>query len=178
MQAIGELRNDHELILATLSRFEAALTAAEREGAFDPATFAAYLAFFRDFAGRCHHAKEEQALFPALIAAGLPARGGPIACMLDEHEQGRARLAAMAEAIDSGALAALADQGRDYVDLLRDHIAKENGVLFMMAEQLLDEVAAQRLAAAFTGLGGALLEQAEAARQACARLATQGSGMT
>ncbi|MCX7887840.1 MAG: hemerythrin domain-containing protein, partial [Verrucomicrobiae bacterium] len=57
------------------------------------------VAFFRGFADRCHHGKEEAQLFPAMEAKGIPREGGPIGVMLCEHEQGRAAVRGMAEAV-------------------------------------------------------------------------------
>ena len=54
--------------------------------------------FIQGFADACHHNKEEGILFPAMEAAGIPMRGGPIGVMLQEHEQGRAYARAMKEA--------------------------------------------------------------------------------
>src|SRR3546814_12953879 len=59
-----------------------------------------FMGFLREFADTCHHGKEEGLLFPAMIAAGLSADGGPISVMLSEHEQGRALVAAMANATE------------------------------------------------------------------------------
>lgn len=46
------------------------------------------LNFFRVFADLCHHGKEEQYLFPALEAAGIPRESGPAGVMLAEHAEG------------------------------------------------------------------------------------------
>ena len=143
------LRDDHELILTTLTCFTTALKRARDAQAVKADELAPFIEFFRGFADQYHHAKEEQLLFPALIHAGLPAHGGPIACMLEEHDAGRACLAAMHDAIacadddPQAAMATLQRQGAAYVELLRNHIAKENGVLFEMADRLLrgDEAA-------------------------------------
>jgi hemerythrin-like domain-containing protein len=62
--------------------------------------------------------------------------------MLEEHERGRAMIRAMRQG-DAAARAAVA---RGYAAMLRDHIDKEDGVLFALADAVLDE-AAQRLLA-------------------------------
>ena len=53
--------------------------------------------FIKTFADSCHHAKEEDLLFPAMGEAGFPSRGGPVGVMLMEHEQGRAGDLALVE---------------------------------------------------------------------------------
>src|SRR5512146_1539625 len=54
--------------------------------------------FIRNYADRFHHAKEEDVLFTALIANGMPREHSPVAAMLMEHNQGRAFVRAMEEA--------------------------------------------------------------------------------
>jgi len=44
-----------------------------------------FIGFLKEFADKCHHGKEEGLLFPALIQAGLPEKGGPIGVMLADH---------------------------------------------------------------------------------------------
>ena len=56
------------------------------------------LEFIRGFADQCHHCKEEQVLFPALEAHGIPTEGGPVGMMLLEHEEGRSLVRAMMDA--------------------------------------------------------------------------------
>jgi hemerythrin-like domain-containing protein len=113
------------------------------------------VAFFRDFADRCHHGKEEAHLFPAIEAKGFPRQGGPTGVMLDEHEQGRAHVRGMAEAIDdaaSGDAAALRqfiEHAEGYISLLREHIYKEDHVLFQLADRTLSEADQEALSAAF-----------------------------
>jgi hemerythrin-like domain-containing protein len=99
--------------------------------------------FIREFADGCHHAKEEGLLFPKLVDKGIPKDHGPIGMMLMEHEEGRNFVRGMAENIPSykagnkEALKVVYLNMIGYVNLLRDHIAKENNVLFRMADQVL-----------------------------------------
>src|SRR3546814_20343123 len=85
----------------------------------------------------CHHGKEEGLLFPAMIEAGLSADGGPISVMLSEHEQGRALVAAMANATEPAmSPAKFSEAAAAYADHMRAHIEKENPVLFPMADRI------------------------------------------
>lgn len=118
------------------------------------------LDFLSGFADKCHHAKEEGHLFPALVAAGLPQEGGPIGVMLAEHEQGRAYIAAMREALTNGDHPAFAEAAQGYATLLRQHILKEDHVLYPMADARLaaqeDTLVAayETLEREITGAGG------------------------
>jgi hemerythrin-like domain-containing protein len=89
-----------------------------------------------------------------MIKAGVPADGGPIAVMLEEHAEGRALLATMytGEPADQAAAA------RRYIRLLRDHIDKENGVVFPLADAVLDELDQTEVRRAFASLEAEVVE--------------------
>ena len=101
------------------------------------------LEFFSHFADRCHHCKEEQVLFPAMEAHGIPRDGGPIGVMLMEHEEGRSYVRSMIAAItvvetrSEAAKKSLLNSARAYLRLLREHIQKEDEVLFRIADEVL-----------------------------------------
>jgi len=94
----------------------------------------------RKFADGLHHAKEENLLFPLMAEKGFSMQQGPVAVMLMDHEQGRAYVRGMAENIQlykTGQLSALNliyTNMAGYSDLLSNHIAKENNILFRMAD--------------------------------------------
>ncbi len=99
--------------------------------------------FIRTYADRFHHAKEEDVLFAALIANGMPREHSPVAAMLMEHDQGRAFVRTMEEAAQN-ALAGKPGQDKlisanalAYAGLLREHIAKEDEILYPLAERIL-----------------------------------------
>jgi hemerythrin-like domain-containing protein len=155
MLASEVLKSEHrgiERMLKVLEKEAARLEAGEP---VQLRTFEDGVEFLRNFADRCHHTKEETRLFPALKAAGVAVEGGPIGMMLAEHEQGRKHIRGMAEALeaykngDRSAGAALASSARAYVSLLRQHIWKEDNVLFPMADRILPESEQASLIASF-----------------------------
>jgi hemerythrin-like domain-containing protein len=143
MSATDDLRTDHRAIERMLAILEAAAERIEHGERVQPDVFRQGVDFVRNFADRCHHAKEEENLFPRMEARGVPRDGGPIGVMLFEHEQGRAFAWAIAAAIDAyeadgqAAAPVIAENARGYVDLLRQHIMKEDNVLFPMADRVL-----------------------------------------
>jgi hemerythrin-like domain-containing protein len=155
MKATQILRQEHKAILKMLDAAETVADSLENERTVPGATIAEILEFLRIFADRCHHGKEEELLFPALTAKGLPERGGPVGVMLFEHEQGRALIRRMAEAFatyaETPAPSGLiwASAAREYAALLRAHIQKEDNILFVMAERLLSEAELEELGSAF-----------------------------
>jgi hemerythrin-like domain-containing protein len=79
--------------------------------------------------------------FPVLKQRGIPEQGGPIGVMLHEHVLGRDCVGRMREASQARPFDArtFADAARQYIPLLRQHIFKENNVLFRMAERVMSE---------------------------------------
>ncbi len=139
------LVDEHKLILRMITLLEknAALTAA---GQYSNWQF--YLDgvdFIRNYADRFHHAKEEDVLFEALITNGMPRANSPIAAMLMEHDQGRAYVGAMEKAAQealvgqSGRESIIAENALAYAELLREHISKEDDILYPLAERVLPE---------------------------------------
>ncbi|MBI4587813.1 MAG: hemerythrin domain-containing protein [Candidatus Rokubacteria bacterium] len=143
--ATAMLRHEHEVILRALTLLERVGQGLEAGPPVDRAALTWLIDFFRTFADRCHHGKEEQHLFPALERHGVPREGGPLGVMLQEHEDGRAFLRATTQGDDR----ARAEAVRGYVALLRAHIDKENEILFPIAEQVLAEEEQRVLAQAF-----------------------------
>jgi hemerythrin-like domain-containing protein len=134
------LREEHRVILRALGVLEAAAARLAGGRPLPEGWWPEIIWWLRAFADKNHHAKEETSLFPAMVKAGVPSTGGPIDVMLEEHRRGRTLVRAM-EAGESAALAA----AREYVGLLREHIEKENGVLFPLADAVLDEAAQRAL---------------------------------
>jgi hemerythrin-like domain-containing protein len=134
VSATSILSGEHRVILQLLAAME---VMAGRSAAGDlPANDARdALEVLRTFADTCHHGKEETILFPALEAQ-VPGFG-PTAVMRAEHVEGRAFIRAMGEAVTAVDPTAFARAAYGYVDLLRAHIAKEDDILFRMAQEML-----------------------------------------
>lgn len=149
------LSNEHRVIEQVLACLERMIDQSQsrRKLAEQPACEA--VVFFRMFADRCHHGKEETHLFPAMEAKGFSRETGPTGVMLREHELGRAHVRGMDQAIeaaaagDAEALRQFAEHGRAYIELLREHIQKEDHCLFAMADQAFSQEDQQALWEAF-----------------------------
>jgi len=151
MSATGVLEEEHVVIKSVLGALEVMVRRSRDTGALDQSDAREVIRFFTEFADGAHHEKEEQHLFPAMERAGLPSHAGPTSVMREEHEAGRIHIRAMTAALDAAPpdIDAFQTRASSFVLLLRDHIAKENEVLFHMASQLLDAATQQELSAAF-----------------------------
>jgi len=143
------LMAEHRVIEQVLNVLEKMADRAEADGTLDKQDARDAVSFFRVFADQCHHGKEEAQLFPAMEAKGFPRQGGPTGVMIAEHEFGRAAVRAMAEAIEQGAAKAFARNACGYIELLRQHIQKEDHCLFAMADQAFTPADQEKLLVAF-----------------------------
>jgi len=144
MNILDELVEEHEKILYSLRKLTALADLADAGKAPDDAFVDVVLQFIRRFADACHHAKEEEVLFPAMADKGFPSDDGPIAVMLEEHDIGRElvrkiQLARSNWDKDPQALRDFSVHCRQFIDLLSNHISKENNILFPMARQHLSD---------------------------------------
>ena len=142
---------EHEAIKTMLNILENLATRFEKGELLDLEQVKKALEFITGFADRCHHAKEEDLLFPTLEKAGIPRQGGPIGVMLAEHDEGRSHVRAMKEAAerlergDKKAGLDWARHARAYVSLLNQHIFKEDNILYPMGNERLSAEAQRKL---------------------------------
>lgn len=140
MDPIERLKAEHRVIEKVLTRIEAAAGAA---AAFDAALLGDGVEFLRLYADARHHGKEEARLFPMMVERGFSPETGPIASMLEEHGRGRelvqeaAKWLARAREGNEAARTVVRRSLRFYCGLLREHIAKEDAVLFDLARRVL-----------------------------------------
>lgn len=154
MTPTEKLMEEHRLIERVLDCLISLVNEAEGGAPFAVMEAAAALDFIQEFADKRHHGKEEDHLFRLLEARGMGG-GGPVQVMRHEHDIGRACVRAMRDSLKAAgqgevkARETFASAAREFVALLRDHIAKEDGVLYVMANRLLDSQDQAALALAF-----------------------------
>ncbi len=134
----ASLRKDHELIEKVLKAMNATIQLLESGKRVPEQILSQTVDFAKNFTDACHHAKEEEVLFPALERTGMPTKMGPIAVMLMEHRQAR-ELAhnmetGMETYVQDNNPQALLDAMKQYVRHVTEHLWKENNRLFVMAE--------------------------------------------
>ena len=149
------LVEEHQLILRMIALVENNTARLEAGRFRDWQFYLDAVDFIRNYADRFHHAKEEDVLFAALVANGMPAKQSPIEAMHIEHDQGRAHVRAIAAAAlkardgEAGQEAIIAEHARGYAALLRGHIDKEDTILYPLAERILPEEVRPRMLQAY-----------------------------
>jgi hemerythrin-like domain-containing protein len=155
--AIETLEEEHRLI----SRVVKILPAIRRNvdaGAVDERVLSDVVDFFSAFTDRCHHAKEEDLLFPALLQRGVSPKGCPVGHLMLEHQQGRGLMAALSLAIekykegDSDAAGSISSILGDASELYAGHIWREEYLLFPMSEKVLPNPDREKLAGSFAAV--------------------------
>lgn len=158
MKATEQLKDEHEGIKLMLNIMEAISNNLEKGEELNVNHQERVLEFIKGFADKCHHGKEEEILFPALIKQGMSKEEGPIAVMLYEHQLGRSHIKDLSMAFEEykkgnkQAINAIISSSRTYIELLRNHIEKENNVLFVMADRILNETEQSKIYDAYEKL--------------------------
>jgi len=145
MTPAEDLIHEHEAIKVMLSIMSKIAENIRTEKEFVTKDIEKIVDFLKTFSDKCHHGKEETALFPALVLAGVPNENGPVGVMLQEHAIGRNiinEINTELENFKAGNISSsekIATSLINYVHLLHNHILKEENILFPMANKVLTE---------------------------------------
>ena len=159
MEPIEVLVQEHraiERVLEALDRYATVQSAVS--ASTTQADLLQFVEFIQGFADQIHHEKEEAVLFEQMVLCGFPKDAGPLAVMHHEHEQGRAlarELKALGDRDGSWSAAErrhLREVAHRFTKLLRQHIHKEDHILYPMAESRLGPRAMERVDVAFAAL--------------------------
>jgi hemerythrin-like domain-containing protein len=147
MKSTKLLTQEHKLILRALDVVDNMAAWAEKNGAVDEVDVGDILDFLRWFADAHHQAKEDTILFPALKhAAATQSRA--VEHMMLEHEQERAMIEQIETAVRLVKIPEFLFCANKLSSTLRNHIYKEDDILFEFTKTALnsevdDSVAAQ-----------------------------------
>ncbi len=157
--SLNVLVSEHRIIESAMNRIEAecqAMVNGVTNGARQKA--GQWVHFIRTFADSMHHGKEENILFAEMCNHGFLRDVGPIAVMLNDHDQCRNLTWQLAEIAQGEGPVSDAEHYRlltaaqSYCRLLRAHIRKEDNVLYRMALQRLDESVLTKVALDFAAI--------------------------
>lgn len=153
MDPIDFMMNEHQKILQVLACLERLVWRADDSGRVDDVTAGEMIRFFREYADRTHHGKEEDIYFPALDGKGLSEAKTLSGDLVREHVEGRELVAAMEAVLpraaegDAGAVDEFARAASQFIFMLRRHIRKEDNFLFPVGDLSLnatEQAAVQR----------------------------------
>ena len=132
MKCTDILMEEHTIILRALEVLEQMAARAQKNEPVEPADVETLISFLRVFADDNHQTKEESALFPELMRTAHANRGR-LRQMTFEHDQERSMVEGLEDALRT-------KKGPDFVHfatclvlMLRDHIHKEDTILFKIA---------------------------------------------
>ena len=132
------LMQEHRLIESVLDALSEFAGQLDRDDPPPLVELQSFVDWLRRYADALHHGKEEDVLFPAMVASGMPGDAGPIGVMLEQHDEGRRLVSRLADAASSGTWTPetrrrAARAATDFAALLRQHIQIEDNVLYPMA---------------------------------------------
>ena len=159
-QPISLLMAEHKIILENLEELRRIVSQAKVANSFDE--FGGQLTRLREIAHllldtESHHQREEAALFPRLERYGVT---GPPRIMRLEHEELRARKRRLSELVEQAGSTSyeefvkeLSEVGGYIANVLRDHILKEDNILYPAALKTLEPQEWPEVLAEFEEIG-------------------------
>lgn len=149
------LKEEHQAVLEKLDALEGVIDNLDQREKISGKLKELTSFFDTDF--WVHFDKEEKALFPEFDGF-MPRGSGPLAVMIEEHEVLRKTNAVMQEAVtrylshadDAETRRTIAEKGTHFIDFLRNHIFKEENILFRMAAMHLKQTQNEKVVKLFS----------------------------
>jgi hemerythrin-like domain-containing protein len=137
---ISELMyHEHEVILEGIQLAKALDKSWEKSTEDYESNLKWLIAFFKEYADRFHHYKEEEVLFPVLMKSGEPSIISVINELLEHHEDFRDLVKEIYADVEAKNYEEAQRKLNNYCHDLIDHIAAENEELFPMMDTLLND---------------------------------------
>ncbi len=141
MKPIEHLKAEHKGIVLMLNVLEKISANIEAGQGVPIDHLKQVLDVLQTFGDKCHYVKEERLLFTAMEEAGVQKECGPLGVMLSDHITGREFIEEMNKLLNAyekgrpGSETEFATVALEYVHRFKNHIWKENIVLFPIAEK-------------------------------------------
>ncbi|WP_444995244.1 hemerythrin domain-containing protein [Aliikangiella sp. IMCC44359] len=104
-----------------------------------------FVNFIENFVDGYHHVKEEEFLFEGLDLPGVLDNRSPTKILLHEHELAREALGLIKQGLEQSNHSLIEKGVRNYVDILSQHMEKEDCMLYPLAEKSLGEKTKERI---------------------------------
>lgn len=135
--AMQQLYEEHGTILEMVHRMQGLLESADLSNRAAEAH--RFISFFREYGDGYHHAKEEEVLFPKLMRA-VPSAASLIESLEEHHAMFREELSRAEKALVNEDWLLATETLKAYGSMLRDHIGAEDDELFVLADEVFDDV--------------------------------------
>jgi hemerythrin-like domain-containing protein len=139
-RCIEILSDEHKKMLTIANVLEAMSKQAEALSEYDKTDVDGIVQILRAYGDNLHQAKEEGALFPVYTKQCDTSQYAAVRHMLYEHDQDRSLMGGMEDAVARANPAQFSEYAMRLANILRNHIYKEDNILFeMIANQLTPE---------------------------------------
>ncbi|MFA4952750.1 MAG: hemerythrin domain-containing protein [Candidatus Pacearchaeota archaeon] len=140
-KAIKILVDEHKNILKLADALEKECNKIKSGEKVNEDFFKKVIDFIRNYADKFHHAKEEDILFKEFCKTAEKGclHCNPVEQMLYEHDIGRKFVRGIEEGIKEKDKRKIVENSLGYVNLIREHIFKEDNILYPMAENSFDK---------------------------------------
>ncbi len=145
--------NEHENILHAIDALLDQCAQDEKSGAVSHDFYRSEIDFIRNYADKFHHAKEEDILFIELNKDSANTHCNPTEQMLYEHNSGRQYVKEIEAGLAENSLTKVLAGARNYGNLLKDHIYKEDNILYPMADETLSDKIKDEMLEKFEKIG-------------------------
>ncbi|MEK6832478.1 MAG: hemerythrin domain-containing protein [Nanoarchaeota archaeon] len=146
------LSDEHKTILKVVEMLEEECNSLKEKN-IDKDFFIKVIDFIRNYADKFHHAKEEDILFKEMCKPNVEMHCNPVEQMLHEHNLGRNFVKNMELSLNKNDKNELVRNAREYIVLIREHIFKEDNILYPMADEALGKTAQESMAKKFAEIG-------------------------
>lgn len=133
------LYDEHEIIVNAIDTAKQAKSLIGKEDASYEKLIHQLIGFFRNYADKYHHFKEEEILFPEMAKRNELLADGVIKEMFENHSDFREMIQNIETALNEKKYAETQQQLEKYTEALLDHIAVENDEVFQTAESIFSE---------------------------------------
>ena len=139
MGAFEVLFEEHEIIEQTIEVLNKYAKNLQERKKVPPKVLNEIIDIIKNFADKCHHGKEEDVLFP-LIKKTNAKEVKIISILLKEHKKGRNFIKELTKAISKKDTNGMIKNANGYINLLPQHIKKENLIFPRWINPLSDEI--------------------------------------
>ncbi len=131
------LSKEHQNILRIADALSKECTAIKCGKGVDNSFFEKAIYLLKNYEDKMHHGKEESVVFTELSKWSVKLRGNPVKELTSEHETERNMVKNIEQSVREDDEKKIAEDVMKYVKLSRDHIFKEERVLYPMINTVL-----------------------------------------